>query len=96
MNFVERRELLRLIEQFAGGLDRGIFQGDEHVIWETRSGQKVRILCVDAPRKSPIAGYFIDDKMGLYSWYGDGAFLDTGEQSGLDLIIPEGVTIGGA
>ena len=66
----------------------------EHVIWETRNGRSVRILCTDKPGANCIVGYFMDDDCpDIFDWDFEGRSLweDAPES---DLIIPEGTGIG--
>ena len=65
----------------------------EHVIWKTRDGREVRIVCTDKPGSYPIIGYYVDSSNYVEAWLADGRFLDYTEHRS-DLIVPEGVTIG--
>lgn len=92
MNFVERRELLKLIEKLLiAGTPTAVA---DHVIWKTKGGRSVRILCTDKPGRYPIVGYFIDatDKIILH-WTAAGRSMGSDDIRS-DLIIPDGFTVG--
>lgn len=66
---------------------------NEHVIWKTRDGRKVRVVCTDRPGLYPIIGYYVEGSDYIEAWLADGRFLDYAAHRS-DLIIPEAVIIG--
>ena len=92
MNFVERRELLKLIKELLMAGTPPAVAG--HVIWETKCGRSVRILCTDKPGRHPIVGYFIDSTAKIIlHWTAAGRLMGSDDIRS-DLIIPDGFNVG--
>lgn len=87
--------LAELVEDaFLEGLRLGR-RANDPVIWETKCGCSVRILCTDKPGRYPIVGYFIDatDKIILH-WTATGRLMGGDAIMMSDLVIPEGFNVG--
>lgn len=52
-------------------------------VYLTRCGEKVRVVCVDAPGEDPVIAIHHD---GVYCHRDDGSFLSGGEESRMDLV----------
>lgn len=64
------------------------------IIWRTRDGRKVRVLCTDKPGPNPITGCFMGDEYpSTFDWSIEGRFLEESAPES-DLIIPDGFTLG--
>ena len=90
MNFVERRELLKLIKELRMAGAPPAVAG--HVIWETKGGHSVRIVCTDRAGLFPIIGYFVDGG-DVETWTRHGRYLLDRKHNN-DLKIPDGFTVG--
>lgn len=90
MNRMECRKLLKLIEKLLiAGTPTAVA---DHVIWKTKGGHKVRIVCTDGAGLFPIIGYFMDYP-DVQTWTQHGRYL-LDRKSTNDLIIPDGFTVG--
>jgi hypothetical protein len=54
--------------------------------WRTRAGDKVRVICVDAPGDEPVVA--LGHRGGLYTYLADGVYYSDRSLSGSDLIAP--------
>ena len=62
------------------------------VIWKTKGGHNVRIVCTDRAGLFPIIGYFMDSG-DIQAWTCHGRYILYQKHKN-DLIIPKGFTVG--